>query len=164
MKLGTKLFFATVTMAVAGWAIYRVLHGPGHLRAPKFLRNDEGVRKIHEPDKAVSAELLARVHPEIDTDALSSHRVGLTDKAQMQAYDISERLWTETDFEGKKDDLVRRVLESIAPQTSWHIPRSDLKSDDARAKVWDGVAWIVELMGASAEEQAREFEKKTAEA
>lgn len=162
MKMGTKLFFATMTIVVAGAVTYRIVHGPTRLRAPKFLRGAMGLGGIYEPGTTVSADVLDEVHTEIDTEALAGKIVDLTPKAQIQAYEISERLWTAADFDGDKADLVKRVLQNIAPQTSWHVARGDLPEDDGRARVWDGVAWLVEVMGASAEEEARETEKVAA--
>jgi hypothetical protein len=166
VKLGTKLFFATMTVLVAGAITYRIVNGPTRLRAPKFLRGDKGLRGVYEAGTFVSTDVLDLVHPEIDTDALAGKGVNvepkvvnLAPKAQVQAYEISERLWMAPDFDGEKADLVKRVLQSIAPHTSWHVPREELEDDGARARVWDGVAWIVEVMGASAEEEAREAEK-----
>lgn len=162
MKMGTKLFFATLTIVVAGAVTYRIVHGPTRLRGTKFLGGDKGLGGVYEPGTTVSADVLDQLHPEIDTDALAAKVTDLAPKAQIQAYEISERLWTGGDFEGDKADLVKRILRDCAPQTSWHVPRGELPNDGARARVWDGVAWIVEVMGASVEEEVRETEKTAA--
>ena len=170
MKLGTKIFLATVVVAAGGVITYRVIVHKPKLRGPKFLAGDEGVKHVFVEENPVSSKVLDRVHPQVDTDAIADHVVHLSDRTQNTVYDIAHRLWTETDFVEvatarrlsdiqAKAELVRRILVNVAPQTSWHMPREQMSGD--RARVWDGVAWLVELMGASAEEQTRE-EKKAA--
>ena len=158
MRLGTKLFFATMTVIVAGAVTYRIVHGASRVRGPRLLRGSKGLGRVYEEGATASDSLLARIHPEIDADALVGKVIDLSEKAQDQAYTISERIWL-AKFEGDKDDLVAHVLKNIAPNTSWHVPREELPDGDPRARVMDGVSWIVEVMGASAEEQARSSEK-----
>lgn len=159
MKLGTKLILATFVVAGAAYGIHRVMNGHGRLRGLRYLRDGKGLTGIYEENAVVSSEVLGRAHHEIDTDALAEHVVHLSPKSQNQAYDISQRLWTATEFAGDKNKLVQKVLENIAPQTSWHVARSEMKDEDPRARTWEGVSFIVDLMGASAEEEAREVEK-----
>lgn len=170
MKLSTKLILMSVTIAMGGIVVYRVTRPRGPIRGPKFLAGDEGVKHIFAQN-TVSSELLQIVHTEVDTDALVDTPVSLSDRAQRQVYDIAHRIWTETDFADSvsarrvsdseaKAELVRRILQNVAPQTSWHVPRGDMDDGDARAKVWDSVAWLVELMGASVEEETRSAEEK----
>lgn len=158
VSLGWKVAGAMGLTVGTGLVVYRVVHGPQRLRAPKFLRGDKGLRGIYDGGATVDEEVLKQLHSEIDDEALAKRVVDLSPKAQLQAYDLSRRLWVENDFEGDKSALVRRVLSSIAPQTSWHVPRVDLPDDSDRAKVWDGVMVVVDIMGASAEEEAREYE------
>jgi len=160
MRLGTKLFFATITVAVAGVVTYRIIQGNGRRRVPRFLHGEDGLRGIYEEGAKVSDPLLAETHPEIDTDALAGYVVNLSEKTQVQAYEISKRLWLSDSFDGDKNELVQRVLANVAPHTSWSTPSDKLDKKEPRARVRQGVSWIVEVMGASAEEAERENEKK----
>lgn len=162
MNLGYKLFFATATLVVGGAIVYRVVHGPQRLRAPKFLDGDKGLKGIYDADATVAPEVLEQLHPVIDDEELSSRVVNLSTKTQVQVYELSRRLWMDTGFDGDKEDLARDVLANVTPQTSWHVKREDLPENSARARVWDGVITIIDIMGASAEEEAREFDEKAA--
>lgn len=160
---GWRVAGAMAFTGVTGYGIFRWYTGAHGLRAPKFLRNDEGLREIHQAGATVVPELIEQLHHVLDDEALKNQVVDLAPKTQIQTYDLSRRLWVETDsFDGDKDDLIEHVLRSVAPQTSWHVPRDELPADSARAKVWDGVAAIVDIMGASAEEEAREYEDRPA--
>lgn len=162
MNLGWKVAGAMALTLGVGYGIYRWYHGPQRLRAPKFLKNDEGLRGIHERGATVAEELLEQLHSQIDDEVLAGRVIHLVPKAQVQAYDLSRRLWVDNDFDGDKPDLVRRVLKSVAPQTSWHLDREELPDDSDRARVWDGVVDVIEIMGASAEEETREHDQKVA--
>ncbi len=110
----------------------------------------------------MAAEVLDQLHSVIDDEALAKRVVNLSSKTQLQVYELSRRRWMDTDFEGDMDDLARAVLANVTPQTSWHVPRAKLPNDSSRARVWDGVVAIIDIMGASAEEEAREFDEKVA--
>lgn len=160
INLGWKVAGAMALSGGVSLGIYRWMHGPQRLRGPKFFAGDKGLEGIYESEATVAPEVLDKLHAEIDDEALSSRVVNLAPKTQSQVYEMSRRLWVETDFDGDKQDLVLDVLKEVAPHTSWHVPRDELDEDSARAKVYDGVATVVEIMGASAEEEAREYEKR----
>jgi hypothetical protein len=158
VSLGWKVAGAMALSGGVSLGIYRWMHGPARLRGTKFFAGDKGLEGVYEADATVAPVVLDELHEAIDDEALSSRVVDLSPKTQEQAYRISRRLWVETDFKGDKHDLVLEVLKKVAPHTSWHVPRDELEEESARAKVYDGVATLVEIMGASAEEEAREYE------
>lgn len=160
VSLGWKVAGAMALSGGVGLGIYRWMHGPQRLRGTKFFAGDKGLEGIYESEANVASPVLDKLHEAIDDEALSSRVVNLSTKTQEQVYAMSRRLWVETDFDGDKKDLVLEVLREVAPHTSWHVPRDELDDESARARVYDGVATIVEIMGASAEEEAREYEER----
>lgn len=150
MKPATKIVLGVIVVGAAvggsAYAIYRITRPA---IAPSRAQNPT----VYARGETVSPKVLALAHPMIDTDALADFVLNLEPKAQVQAYHVAHRIWTK-DFAGSKEDLVRRVLHEIAPDEALGLPRN--KMSDRDGAIFDAVAWLVELMGASVEEQARE--------
>jgi hypothetical protein len=148
MKTSTIVWITLSVVVVGGVVVYLVGHKDIRLAS-------KSLRIVHAKDEVVSAAVLEKLHPRINIDAIQGQVVHLTPTAQQKVYEVARRMWDEP-FRGNKVDLVRRVLTVVVPEASWQFTRADLPQDDARAQVWDGAAWIVELMGASAEDETRD--------
>lgn len=156
MKTGHKILFGLGLCAAAvgtGVVVHRVV-----TRRPLALRvkNPHKAMAAHAQGALVSPAILSRLHPRIDQDAIADHVVHLTPAAQNAVYDAAKALWAGTDVPQSKDAVVRTVLERAIPGRSWQVSRTALADEDPVAQIWDGAAWLVELMGASAEDEARE--------
>lgn len=157
MKTSRKILLGLGGVALAvgsGVVIHRVVTRDPHRALGRLFNPGTGVKGVHAEGASVSPAILARLHPRIDAQAIADHVVHLTLAAQDSIYDAAQDVWDQPDVPAHKDAIVRRVL-AQATRTTWP-DRASLRDDDPRAQVWDGTAWLVELMGASAEEQTRE--------
>lgn len=154
MKTGHKILFGLGLACAAvgsGVLVHRVA-----TRRKRWSNPRAQLSAVHAPDAVVSPAILGRLHPRIDQAAIADHVVHLTPAAQNAVYDTALALWAQPNVPENKDAVVKTVLERAIPGGSWTVARATLSEDDPRAQIWDGAAWLVELMGASAEDEARE--------